>query len=186
MSTEIKTPLGFINLNQIWRAALSMYRILTIAALRGTLQQMFLSSVHPQWGWMHVQVPYLPWSWLLQGQRKRITHILRAAHLFTQTTASITLLLYWLQAEGGRVTYYFCSSIYSSSLMRWNNPLFKSFALLSINGHNVVRFMENICIHFAELCIRFLKIFKLTKSHVIQGIANWWKWVEQGIAKSEP
>lgn len=165
-NTEIQTPLGCSNLNQIWRVALSVYRILTIVALRGTLQQMFLSSVHPRWGWMHVQVPYLPWSWLLRGQRKRITHILRAAHLFTQTTASTTLLLYWLQAEWGRVTYYFCSSIYSSSLMRWNNLLFKWWSLLYNRHNNVVRFMENICIHFAELCIRVFKLFQLTKSHV--------------------
>lgn len=31
--------------------------ILTIAALRGTLQRMFLSSVHPSGVWMHIQAP---------------------------------------------------------------------------------------------------------------------------------
>lgn len=52
-------------------------------------QQTCLSSMHPSGVWMYVQGPHLPWSWLLQRQKKRITPILRPYHLFTHTTVRI-------------------------------------------------------------------------------------------------
>lgn len=79
------------NISRLFMCVLDSYHGRAGCA-KGWPQQLLPSSVHPWWVWRLAQLPYLPWSLLLLGQRKKLTHTLRHAHLFTHDAKCLFLI----------------------------------------------------------------------------------------------
>lgn len=152
--------------------------ILTIAAWRGHFNRCV--SVQCILQGCGCSGPPLPWSWLLQRQKKRITPILRPYHLFTQITMSIHICCneYREHMSVLSMTYglKYNNSVATKYLWMWQLLTLRGCCSPTIDSrtgkHNFAWLMANNC---KRLCIVFSNwkgfwILFLCVNHIMWGL----------------